>query len=190
MASPQAPFFLFSAGGGGFFAGWRPTLRPLLRPLAQVVATTCDCRPLARWTQLATHSTRPSQGSSRLLHCSCKQERPSNSTISSIKASEDGQRRSGQPTARLKAAVARLESGLLPGEFRPAVPVPAGSLAASARANAQHHAEAAPLPAGRPARAAGSSGSSGSSGGGGATRAAISSHRDRSQHAARSIRID
>ena len=103
----------------------------------------------------------------------------------------------GRPTkeraahsARLKAAVARLESGLLPGEFRPAVPVPAGSLAASARANAQHHAEAAPLPAGRPACAAGSSGSSGSSGGGGATRAAISSHRDRSQHAARSIRID
>ena len=53
-------------------------------------------------------------------------------------------------TAALKAAVVRLEAGLLPGEHREIQAAPAGSLAASARASAQHHAEAAPVPSGRP----------------------------------------
>ena len=55
--------------------------------------------------------------------------------------------------AQLKAAVSRLENGFLPGEHRQAQQVPAGTLAASARANAQHHADAEPLQFGRPARA-------------------------------------
>jgi hypothetical protein len=53
-------------------------------------------------------------------------------------------------TARLASAVSRLESGLLPGEHRELQAAPSGSLAASARANAQHHAQPTPLPSGRP----------------------------------------
>ena len=53
-------------------------------------------------------------------------------------------------TARLKGAVSRLENGLLPGEHQQVDALPAGALAASARANAQHHAQAEPLPSGRP----------------------------------------
>lgn len=45
-------------------------------------------------------------------------------------------------TAALKAAVARLENDLLPGEHREVQARPAGFLAASARENAQHHADA------------------------------------------------
>jgi hypothetical protein len=52
-------------------------------------------------------------------------------------------------TAALKAAVARLENDLLPGEHREVQARPAGFLAASARANAQHHADAETVPAGR-----------------------------------------
>jgi len=52
-------------------------------------------------------------------------------------------------TAALKAAVSRLESDLLPGEHREVQAKPAGFLAASARANAQHHADAETAPPGR-----------------------------------------
>ena len=55
-------------------------------------------------------------------------------------------------TAALKAACARLEIGLLPGEHQPAQARPAGFLAASARQNAQHHADAETVPPGRLAR--------------------------------------
>jgi hypothetical protein len=59
-------------------------------------------------------------------------------------------------TAALKAAVVRLESGLLPGEHREVQAKPPGFLAASARANAQHHAQAEQVPPGRRPSASGS----------------------------------
>ena len=54
----------------------------------------------------------------------------------------------------MSAAVVRLESGLLPGEHREVQAKPPGFLAASARANAQHHAQAEQVP--REAAASGS----------------------------------
>ena len=62
-------------------------------------------------------------------------------------------------TAALSAAVVRLESGLLPGEHREVQAKPPGFLAASARANAQHHAQAEQVPPGRRPREAAASGS-------------------------------
>ena len=62
-------------------------------------------------------------------------------------------------TAGLSAAVVRLESGLLPGEHREVQAKPPGFLAASARANAQHHAQAEQVPPGRRPREAAASGS-------------------------------
>ena len=62
-------------------------------------------------------------------------------------------------TAFLSAAVVRLESGLLPGEHREVQAKPPGFLAASARANAQHHAQAEQVPPGRRPREAAASGS-------------------------------
>ena len=51
-------------------------------------------------------------------------------------------------TARLSTDVKRLEDGFLPGEYPAIQPVAPGSLAASARSNAQHHAQPQPLPSG------------------------------------------
>ena len=55
---------------------------------------------------------------------------------------------------RLAAAVVHLERGFLPGEVAEIPQAPPGTLMASARANAQHHALPASAPPGRPQRAA------------------------------------